>query len=101
MTSLSTSIERIRRSHAELGTARFLLLNLVLFGWIALFFYLAVAAQWPAGCGMDGIVRTYACSVDLAATGAAANVALAAWLWVTPLLLLAAIARLARRKARR
>ena len=100
MSSLSRSVRLIRRSHSELGTARFLLVNLALFVWIALFFWLAVVVQWPAGCGIDGLVQTYRCTVPLAATGSPAAIALAAWLWATPLLVLLAIALLARRRAR-
>ena len=95
--TLSRSIQLIRRSHSELGTARFLLVNLALFGWIALFFMLAVIARWPAECGMDGILQTYRCTVPLAATGGAAEIALAAWLWATPLLVILFIVRRARR----
>ena len=95
--TLSRSLRLIRRSHSELGTTRFLLVNLALFGWIALFFTLAIAVEWPAGCGIDGIVQTYRCTVPLAATGSPAAIALAAWLWATPLLVILFIVRRARR----
>src|SRR5688572_6871126 len=95
--SLSRSIELIRRSHAELGTARFLLLNVLLLGWITAFFYLAATAEWPAGCGIDGIVETYRCSIPLAATGAPRAIAFVLWLWLTPVLIIVYIARKASR----